>query len=117
MMAFDYAVRTPFTASTGTWGLPAQTPFFFPGHTVALRYHYYWLILCALVRQAGGLLVSARQAVIAGTLWSGIGLICVVPLYLRLFSPRAAADIARRSILGIALLGVTGLDILPALLM
>ncbi|HEV2201600.1 MAG TPA: hypothetical protein VGR73_17405 [Bryobacteraceae bacterium] len=117
IMAFDYAVRIPFTASIGTWGLPAQTPLFFPGHAVALRYHYYWLILCALVRQAGGSLVSARQAVIAGTLWSGIGLICLVPLYLRLFSSRAAADIARRSILGIALLGVTGLDILPALLM
>jgi hypothetical protein len=117
VMAFDYAVRAPFTASIATWGLPAQSPFFFPGHAVALRYHYYWLILCALVQQAGGPLVSARQAVIAGTLWSGIGLICLVPLSLRLFSARAATDIARRSAIGIALLGVTGLDILPALLM
>jgi hypothetical protein len=115
--AFDYAVRSAFTASIAAWGLPAQSPFFFPGHAVALRYHYYWLILCALVSQAGGPLVSARQAVIAGTLWSGIGLICLVPLYLRLLSARAAADIARRSAIGIALLGVTGLDILPALLM
>jgi hypothetical protein len=117
IIAFDYGVRSAFTSSIATWGLPAQTPFFFPGHPVALGYHYYWMIPCAMVQQIGGPLVSARQAFIAGTMWCGIGLICLVPLYLRLFSPKAAVDISRRTIIGISLLGVTGLDILPALLM
>ena len=117
IIAFDYEVRSAFTSSIASWGLPAQTPFFFPGHAVALRYHYYWLILCAMIRQIGGPLLNARQAFIAGSLWCGIGLMCLVPLYLRLFSPRTAADLSRRAIIGIALLGVTGLDILPALLM
>ena len=117
IIAFDYCVRTAFTNAISTLGLPAQNPFFFPGHPVALRYHYFWLILCALVHQISGSLVDARQALIAGTMWCGIGLICLVALYLRLFSPNASNGLARRTIIGISLLGVTGLDILPALLM
>jgi hypothetical protein len=117
IVAFDYSVRTAFTSAIAASGIPPQNPFFFPGHPVGLRYHYFWLILCAVVRQAGAPLLDSRQAFIAGTLWCGIALICLVPLYLRIFSPLGADGLRRRSLIGIALLGVTGLDILPALLM
>jgi hypothetical protein len=117
VIGLDYCVRTAFTNAISTSGLPAHTPFFFPGHFVALRYHYFWLIPSALVEQIGRPLVDARQAFIGGTIWCGIGLISLVALYLRLFSPKAAADISRRTVIGIALLGVTGLDILPTLLL
>lgn len=113
----DYSVRTAFTNAISTSGLPAHNPFFFPGHFVALRYHYFWLILSALVEQLGRPLVDPRQVFIGATVWCGIGLISLVALYLRLFSPKAAADISRRTVIGVALLGVTGLDILPTLLM
>jgi hypothetical protein len=116
-IGFDYAVRTAFTNAITTTGIPPHSPFFFPGHPVALRYHYFWLIPCSLVQRIGGPLVDARQALIAGTMWCGIGLMSVVALYLRCFSPKGAAGIARRSLIGIALLGVTGLDILGALLL
>jgi hypothetical protein len=116
-IAFDYAIRIPITEAISTFGLPARSPFFFPGHPVALRYHYFWMILCALVRKLGGNVVDARQTFIAGTLWSGIAVMCLVPLYLRLFSPQGRLNLYRRSFIGICLLGVTGLDILPALLM
>jgi hypothetical protein len=114
-IGFDYAIRTAFTNAIATTGIPPLSPFFFPGHPVALRYHYFWLILCSLVERIGGPLVSARQAFIAGTMWCGIGLMSLVALYLRCFNPRGAARISRRTAIGIALLGVTGLDILPAL--
>jgi hypothetical protein len=117
VIGLDYCVRTAFTNAISTTGLPAHSPFFFPGHFVALRYHYFWLILSALVQQVGRPLVDARQAFIGGTLWCGIGLISVVALYLRLFSPKSTAKLSRRIIIGVALLGVTGLDILPTLLM
>jgi len=117
IIAFDYAVRTAFTAAIDTWGIPAPNPFFFPGHFVGLRYHYFWLIQCALIERIGSPLVSARTALIAGTMWCGIGLMCLVALYLRLFSPQAQTDISRRATIGIALLAVTGLDIVPALWM
>ena len=116
-IAFDYAVRTEFTQAIATYGIPAQNPFTYPGHLVVLRYHYFWMIPCALVQRLGCGLVDARQAFIAGTLWCGMGLMSLIPLYLRVFSPQGATNLYRRSVIGIALLGVTGLDILGALLM
>ncbi|MGB7762241.1 MAG: hypothetical protein WBL61_20575 [Bryobacteraceae bacterium] len=113
---FDYSIRIAFTHSIGAFGLPARNPFFFPGHAAGLRYHYFWMIPCGLIYRLGAPLVDAREAFIAGTLWLGIGLISLIPLYLRLFGS-AAPDLLRRSRIGIALLAVTGLDIVPALLM
>jgi hypothetical protein len=113
---FDYAVRIAFTHSIGAFGLPARNPFFFPGHAAALRYHYFWMVPCAQVFRLGAPLVDARQAFIAGTMWVGIGLISLIPLYLRLFSC-TAGGLLRQSRIGIALLAVTGLDIVPALFM
>jgi hypothetical protein len=113
---FDYSLRIAFTHSIGTFGLPARNPFFFPGHAAGLRYHYFWMIPCAMVFRLGSPLVDAREAFIAGTLWAGIGLISLIPLYLRLFGS-ASPGLLRRSRIGIALLAVTGLDIVPALLM
>lgn len=113
---FDYSLRISFTHSIGAFGLPARNPFFFPGHAAGLRYHYFWMIPCAMVFRLGSPLVDAREAFIAGTLWAGIGLISLIPLYLRLFGP-ASPGLLRRSRIGVALLAVTGLDIVPALLM
>ena len=84
--AFDYAVRTQFIHSIAANGIPAANPFFFPGHAVPLRYHYFWLLLCAFVDLAGGPIVTARHAWIAGTVWCGFGLMAMVALYFRLFS-------------------------------
>ncbi len=116
VIAFDYAVRTAFVSAIGTFGVPAQNPFYFPGHAVGLRYHYLWLIQCALVQRLGGAVIDPRQALIGGTLWCGIAMLCLVPLYLRLFSPLGAAGLYRRSLIGMGLMGIIGLDIVPALL-
>jgi hypothetical protein len=113
---FDYSVRIAFTHSIAAFGLPARNPFFFPGHAIDLRYHYLWMIPCAQICRLGMPLVDARSAFIAGTMWVGVGMISLIPLSLRLFdsSPRI---LLRQSRIGIALLAVTGLDIVPALLM
>jgi len=113
---FDYSVRIAFTHSISAFGLPARNPFFFPAHPVDLRYHYLWLIVCAQICRLGTPLVDARTAFIAGTLWIGIGLIALVPLYLRLFIS-ASHDLIHKSRIGIMLLAVTGLDIVPTLLL
>jgi hypothetical protein len=115
--AFDYAVRTQFIHSIDATGIPAANPFFFPGHTVPLRYHYFWLLLCALVDRAGGPLVTARTAWIGGAVWCGFGLMATVALYFRLFDYRGAVTFRRRALFGILLLGVTSLDILPQALL
>lgn len=117
IIGFDYAVRTAFTQSINAHGLPAQNPFFYPGRPVTLRYHYYWLVVCSLVPKLTNGWADARHALIAGSVWCGIALICLIPLYLKLFSQGNPDQLRRRSLLTIALLGVTGLDILPTLLM
>jgi hypothetical protein len=115
-ISFDYCVRVEMIHSLAR-GIPPQTPFFYPGHFVPLRYHYFWLILCGLVARMGGTLFGARHALIAGTPWCGLGLMGLIALYLRLFSPLGSMRVHRRTALGIALLAITGLDILPSLLL
>ena len=115
--SIDTAVRTSFVHAISTSGIPPANPFFLPGAAVPLRYHYFWLMMCSLVERVGGGTVTARQALIGGTFWAGIGLMGLVALYLRLFFPAGRDRFRRR--FGIALLlgAVTGLDILPSLLL
>jgi hypothetical protein len=112
---FDYSVRTAFVHSISTTGVPPQNPFFSPGHPVPLRYHYFWLMMCSLVNQIGGQGVSARQAIIGGTFWIGVGLIALLAIYLRLFYTGPPERLHRRLRIGVALLAITGLDLLPSL--
>jgi hypothetical protein len=113
----DYSVRAPITAAISRTGVRPANPLFFPGAPVPLRYHYFWYILCSLVDQLGGKTVSPRQALIAGTVWCGIALIALIPLYLRFFDPKGSEAIHRRSLIGIGLLAVTGLDLIPTVLL
>src|SRR5579883_2278707 len=47
--AFDYASRVPMASDLkDVERLPPQNPYFNPGHGVALRYHYFWPLLCGL---------------------------------------------------------------------
>ena len=118
VIGYDYALRTPIVASIAHTGIPPANPMFFPSHhAVPLRYHYFWLIPCALVDLLGGTLVSARQANIGGTLWCGLALMGIVAAFLRFVHPSGPARIHRRVMIGIGLLCVTGLDILPNLLL
>jgi hypothetical protein len=112
----DYSVRAPITAAISRTGVRPANPLFFPGAPVPLRYHYFWYILCSLVDQLGGKTVAPRQALIAGTVWCGIALIALIPLYLRFFDPKGCEAIHRRSLIGIGLLAVTGLDLIPTVM-
>jgi len=113
IVAYDYTFRTAITAAITRSGIPPHNPYFFPGRPVVLRYHYFWFILCSLVDQIGRARVSPRLAMIAGTSWCGIGLIALIPLYLRFFQPKGPKDLDRRILIGVALLSITGLNILP----
>jgi hypothetical protein len=112
-IAFDFSVRTQFIHAIGAAGIPPANPFFFPGHAQPLRYHYFWMILCSMVDVAGGAFVGARHAWIGGTIWCGAGLMALIALFFRLIAYRGPETFRRRTLIGILLLGVTGLDILP----
>ena len=111
--AFDYSVRSEFIHSIGTTGIPPANPFFFPGHTVSLRYHYFWLLLSGLVYQASGYAIAPRAAWIGSVFWCGLGFMCLISVTFRVFWHHGATSFPRRAIAGILLLSVTGLDIIP----
>jgi hypothetical protein len=111
--SYDYTLRAAFTAAIARTGVPPLNPFFYSGHAYAMRYHYFWYMLCGLVGRFGRAFVTGRIAVIAGTLWSGIALLAVVSLYARFFRREKAGNRDRQVLVAVALLGVTGLDIVP----
>jgi hypothetical protein len=115
--SYDRMTRTAFTAALSRDGIPSHNPFFFAGQPAPLRYHYFWLIPCSLVNQLGGALVNARISLIAGVLWCGLGLLAIIALYLRFFQGMAGNQIERRTLIAVVMLGVTGLDILPVLML
>jgi hypothetical protein len=95
--------------------VPAQNPFFYPGHAVLLRYHYFWLMQAALVHRLAPAFLDARQALIGGTMWCGIALMCAIVLYLRFFRT-GVRKLRRHTLIAFSLLAVTGLNVVPALL-
>lgn len=111
--AFDYTLRAAVTSAVDRTGVPPVNPYFYPGHPYILRYHYFWYMLCGLVGRFGGPLVTARIAVIGGTLWSGIGLVALVALYVRFFRSKRPENPDKQMVVALALLSVTGLDIIP----
>ena len=111
--SYDYTNRAAFTAAIARTGVPPLNPYFYPGHGYALRYHYFWYMLCGLASRMGSSVIPARIAVIAGTLWSGVALVALVCLYAQFFGSRKDGSRDRRMLVTVGLLGVTGLDIVP----
>ncbi len=111
MVSFDYSIRVAMISAMSRH-FPPLTPFLSDSHQWPLQYHYYWYLLCSLVYQLAQGAVRARQAMIAGTIWSGLGLLSVVTLYLRHWMPSPRR---RAFVVGLSLLAVTGLDIIPSL--
>ncbi len=113
-ISYDYAKNISVTDAITRTGLPPINPSFYPGYPLEIYYYYFWFILTSLIDQLGEHLISARSAVIAGTVWSGIGLIAAVYCYFRMKyvgTPR----FQKRSIIGLGLLLVSGLDALVVL--
>ncbi len=117
VIAHDYTMRVAISSAITRGGIPPANPYFFPGHTVPLRYHYFWMALCSLAERLGGSAMNARLAAYGGTLWSGLALLAVIALYLRFVDADGPGRLERRTGIAFALLAVTGLDLLPTLLM
>ena len=112
-VSYDYTTRISIINAISRTGIPPINPSYFPGHPEKLTYlYYYWYILPSIINLIGGNLINSRQAMIAGTIWSGICLMSVIGLYLR----RRNQNIKKSWIaplIGIQLLAVSGLDFIP----
>ncbi len=111
--SFDQCLRSALAASAQRTGVPPANPFFYPGHAVPMRYYYYWNVLCALPAKLFGL--DARVTTLAGVIWSGFALASLIPLYLKYFCEETV-ELGRKAMIGIGLLTVTGLDLIPTVM-
>ncbi|MFZ1915944.1 MAG: hypothetical protein WAU58_00095 [Terriglobales bacterium] len=110
IVAFDHSVRTAMTVAIAHH-IPPENPFFV--HAGApLRYHYLWLLFCSLPMKIFPL--APRHVVNASVFWCGLGLACTIALGLK-FLMGVRPRIEQKTLLAVALLCVTGLDILPTL--
>jgi hypothetical protein len=108
--ANDYGMRVPITQALAQKGAPGFNPFFYPGRTVPLRYHYFWMLLCSLPVRLFG--IRALHAMWGATPWCAIGLMSMIPLFLKFFFGQTA-NLRRQTVIGMFLLAITGLDIIP----
>jgi hypothetical protein len=111
----DYAKHVAVTNAITRTGVPPVNPSFYPGHSVELFYYYFWFLLCSLVDRLGGSLVGPRHAVLGSTIWSGVALMAVLSLYVRFLGSDGHERARSRAIFAIALLLVSGLDLIPVL--
>jgi len=109
-VAYDHSVRVPFVEAAARTGVPPLNPFYGLGKIPVLRYYYYWYVVCALPVRLFGL--SAKACLNASVFWSGLGLASVIPLFLK-YVLGETANLRKKSVIGIALLTVTGLDLIP----
>jgi hypothetical protein len=118
VVSYDQTTRVSIIDAITRTGVPPINPSYHPNGPVYLTFlYYFWYILCSLVDQLGGNIVSARTALIASNAWCGLGLMATIALYLRLRNPDHSEKIWRSAILGIGSLAVSGLDIIPLSLM
>ncbi len=110
--AMDQSYRTAFVGSVVRSGVPPTNPLFHPGHNAPLRYYYFWYAICAACVKL--VHVSALQALMASSVWAGLGVVAVISLFVRHFL-KVRQGLHTQILAGCLLLGVTGADLLPTI--
>ena len=111
---YDHSVRSAFISSALRTGAPPANPFFYAGSVVPARYYYYWNVLCAIPAKTAG--ETPRLTLYASCFWSGLLFASLIPVYLKHFINRHSR-LRLTSLLGIALIAITGLDLIPVMIL
>ena len=107
---WDHADRVAFVRSALRSGPPLKNPFFYIGSAPVARYYYYWYFLCSYPARLAH--IDARYVLYGSSVWAGFCLAAIIPIYLKDFFG-TTKNLRRKSIFGILLLSVTGLDLIP----
>lgn len=113
LVSYDYTKHTAVTNAISMTGIPPVNPSFYPTAPVELFYYYFWFQLCSIVDILGGMVVTARHAVLASVLWGGISLVVVMLVWMKRQYSNLGL-VPRHIVPGLLLLLVTGLDFIPA---
>ena len=122
VVAYDLNFRSVVTgAFARAHVLPITNPFFSNGTVQPFRYHYFWFMYSSLPVRLSQLIfgytgLTARHAVIASAAWAGLAMFSVVALFGKFFFAWEEAVRSRIIVIALMLFGLSGLDIVPALL-
>lgn len=111
VVLWDMGPRVSWTEAVLRSGVPPANPMYYFHHAVAMRQYYFWYVLCAVVARFSRLPV--RAIFIASSIWSGLSLASLIGLYLREFL-QVGDRLRSQFVTALALLAVSGLDLLPA---
>jgi hypothetical protein len=109
---WDHAVRIAFLHSAMRTAPPIRNPFSYLGSAPIARYYYYWYVLCSYPARLTH--IDPRCVLYGSSVWSGFLLGAMIPLYLRDFLG-VRENLRRKSVIGLSLIAVTGLDIIPTI--
>jgi hypothetical protein len=109
---WDHAVRIAFLDSAMRTAPPIRNPFSYLGSAPIARYYYYWYVLCSYPARLTK--IDSRCVLYGSSVWSGFLLAATIPLYLRDFLG-VTENLRRKSVIGMTLIAVTGLDIIPTI--
>ena len=117
VVSFDQTSRVSVIDAMTRSGVPPINPSYYPGTPVRLTFlYYFWYILSSLIDILGGNFVDARAALNASSAWSGLALMAAIAFYFRVRTANFATAVWRSARIGISLLAVSGLDILPTII-
>ncbi len=103
---FDHAPRTNWTESVIRTGVPPANSLYMYNQPAAMRYYYFWYVVCAAVVQMEHL--TARAVFIASCVWSGFALAALTGIYLKHFL-KTGARLRKQLLSSLALLMVAGI--------
>jgi len=130
VVSCDWSVRIPLIDAAVRGGVPPANPFYaFAGQSPAMRYYYYWYVLCAQVVRLTG--ISPHNCLAASTVWSAFSVLSVVFLFLKYLAPldtiapifsgnadspvSPSVPLRRICLAALALVPVLGLDLVPTI--
>ncbi len=105
----DASYRIAFIQSVIRSGTPPLNPLYSTGHASVMRNYYFWYVVCAIVVKFSAL--TAKQVLIASSMWSSAALLCLPPLYFRGFFA-VRTGLRRLSLIAFGLFTITGLDLI-----
>jgi hypothetical protein len=104
---YDHAPRVNWTESILRTGVPPDNPMYFYKQPSAMRYYYFWNVVCAAVARMAHLPV--RAVYIASCIWGGFILAAIIGLLLKHFL-RAGIHLRRQFLIAVSLLVVSGFN-------
>lgn len=103
---FDHAPRTNWTESVIRTGVPPDNSLYMFKQPVAMRYYYFWYVVCAAIARMAYL--PARAVFIASCVWSGFALAALSGIYLKHFL-QVGTRLRKQFLCSIGLLMVAGI--------